>query len=291
MKSGRIEKAISLNAKAFNDEERSVTSFITTDAVDRYNEVVDPDGMDDSDYAKNPVVLLNHSAYGLPIGTSAWRKREGNGIVAKTIFADTAEGNDIYKLYKDGMMKAWSIGFYVKSYEAAWDDDDVPYDMKITKWELLEYSAVTIPANPEALTNALEGGSLRSERIKEIVRRDALRCSMDAAELDRVQRQLKDMQDLYDERVGAIEEQLIQERRARKAIEAKLTGKAIRSEQHECNCKSGSKPEPSTLGVLAEKPRYSKDRIEAAVKRSAAKYVGMPGERNLPSIKVKEINE
>jgi hypothetical protein len=80
-----------VNAKApteLNPGERSDVSWITTGSVDRVQEVVIATGMNDSQFAANPLVTLQ-DAYSLPpVGRSLWRKRVNDGdlvgIKAKT---------------------------------------------------------------------------------------------------------------------------------------------------------------------------------------------------------------
>lgn len=159
----KLNRAVEFEIQERSAEDRTIVGLITTDAVDRYREVVDPSGAMLENYRKNPVVLLNHNSWSTPIGKNLWIKPSENGLVAKTQFADTTEGHDIYALYDQGIMRAWSIGFIPKK----WEDGDVAvtgYRRKFTLWELLEYSAVTIPANPEALSNALQCIESRSLR-------------------------------------------------------------------------------------------------------------------------------
>ncbi len=53
---------------------------------DRYNEVVIAGGMDDSQFAMNPIVTLNHCYSIPPIGRSLWRKVVTGGVKAKTLY-------------------------------------------------------------------------------------------------------------------------------------------------------------------------------------------------------------
>ncbi len=143
--------------------QREIVGMITTNSIDRYGEVVDPAGAMLDKYRKNPVVLLNHITWGLPIGKNIWIKAEPNGLLAKTRFADTREGADVFRLYDEGFMKAWSIGFL----PLQWNDGSAGsgFRRQFTQWELLEYSAVTVPANPDAVSSALN--IVQSPRIRE----------------------------------------------------------------------------------------------------------------------------
>ena len=146
-------------ATKIDEKERSIIHTITTNEKNRNGQIINPDGMNDAEYSKNPVVLWMHGSIlantedDLPIGRSAWRKREGNGIIAKTIFHDLPFASDIFYLNKEGFLNAWSIGFQPA--------EDIIRDREnesiiINKWNLFEYSSVTIPANANALNNMLE---------------------------------------------------------------------------------------------------------------------------------------
>jgi HK97 family phage prohead protease len=158
--------------------QREIVGMITTNTVDRYGEVVEPSGALLESYRKNPVVLLNHITWGLPIGKNLWIKSDGNGLLAKTRFADTGEGLDTFRLYDEGFMKAWSIGFLPMK----WEDGGTGagFRRRFTQWELLEYSAVTVPANPDAVSRALD--FVESPRIREELEKQ-IRCDTSAQEV------------------------------------------------------------------------------------------------------------
>src|SRR5262249_54431553 len=86
--------------------------------------------------------------------------RQGT-LFQRILFA--VEANPIAKiahaLYSGGFLKAVSVGFI----PVKWEDGtaQTPYRRKYTEQELLEVSAVAIPANPNALTLALKSGALQ----------------------------------------------------------------------------------------------------------------------------------
>ncbi|NOR27584.1 MAG: HK97 family phage prohead protease [Lutibacter sp.] len=145
--------------KEVNDEERSVVCYASTETVDRHGEMIlasawTEKGMED--YRKNPVILLNHDYYSLPVGKSMWQKVDSKGLIFKIQFADTDTGNELYKLYSTGMMNSFSVGFralerYDNEKEQKYADKNgkVPHTV-YTECELYELSCVTIPANQDA---------------------------------------------------------------------------------------------------------------------------------------------
>ena len=164
-----IKKVFSSEIRGIDAENMELTALVSTNAVDRYKEVIEPDGMDAKNYRKNPVVLWAHNYEVPPIGKALWIKKDGNGIVAKVKFADTATGREIFALYKDGFMKAFSIGFIpVEAEDGDLENPKAPRRI-YRKWELLEFSAVPVPANPEAVALAVKKGLIKDEEAPEIL--------------------------------------------------------------------------------------------------------------------------
>lgn len=167
-----LKKVFTGELKGIDEKEGTMTAHISTGAVDRMREVVEPEGADMGNYKKNPVVLWAHDYSLPPIGKALWVKREGGGILAKIKFASTEFAQEIFSLYKDGIMKAFSIGFIpTESKWIEYDNDVDRNDRKkprriFKKWELLEFSAVPVPANPEALALAMQKGILKTESVK-----------------------------------------------------------------------------------------------------------------------------
>jgi len=161
----RLNKVFSSNIKAIDDVEQTLTALISTNAVDRMDEVLDPKGVDLKNFKNNPVVLWAHDYAQQPIGKALWTKRSGDGIISKIKFANTQFAQEVFELYKGGFLSAFSVGFIPKEHE----DEDVKGQgfprRKFTKWELLEFSAVPVPANPEALALAMSKGMVKSNEL------------------------------------------------------------------------------------------------------------------------------
>jgi phage head maturation protease len=152
-----------------NQPENWDVSWISTEAPDRYNEVVIAKGMNDSQFALNPIVTLNHDYTMPPIGRSLWRKlaKEGNqrGIQAKTVYPPRPDGwtdpwapDNVFALVQAGLLNAKSIGWLPTKVHCpdpreasanGWNTDT----MVIDEWLLVEYAVGTIPVNPETVVN------------------------------------------------------------------------------------------------------------------------------------------
>ncbi len=153
-----------------NPGERSDVSWISTEAVDRYGHVVFAKGMNDSQFALNPIVTLNHDYSIPPIGRSLWRKvtKDGStrGIKAKTVYPPKPESwgpelwppDKVFTLVSAGLLNGKSIGWlptkthYSDAKESAqhgWPDGT----LVIEEWLLIEYAVGTIPVNPETVVD------------------------------------------------------------------------------------------------------------------------------------------
>lgn len=164
----------------FNEEERTIKHYITTDTIDRYGEILNPKGMLDENYSKNPIVLYSHNLgfFSTPepskaiIGKSLYRAVEDHGVIAKTKFADTPLANDVMIFNKEGFMNTWSVGWMPLSDPESKNGADY-----YNEWELLEYSAVIIPANPDAVNLMFK--EIRSEEMKGILTNEYFNCERD----------------------------------------------------------------------------------------------------------------
>lgn len=164
----KIEKGVSakkdlpIETKDLGD--RSVQFTISKEVVDRDGDTLRAGGVDFTNYMKNPVFLPFHNSRDFPLGkvTKFWV--EGNSVKAIVYFptleelsSDPALASEKAKLvdftyyaYKMGMLNAVSVGFI----PLEWTETKDGYD--ITKWELLEFSAVAVPANQDAIAEAVK---------------------------------------------------------------------------------------------------------------------------------------
>lgn len=115
------------------------------------------DGWELGNFVKNPVLLLNHDYDQLPIGRVADVQIEKDSMTFRPVFA-VEERPDvvrpIWNLYtsKHRFMRAFSVGF--EPLEVVNREDEEPPTL-ITRKELLEISAVSIGADPNALRESL----------------------------------------------------------------------------------------------------------------------------------------
>ncbi len=144
--------------KGIQEDERVVEAVISTPAEDRDADIVEVSGWQLENFLKNPVVLWMHR-YEAPIGRCLEIRREPDALVARTRFARTPLAEEIWQLYREGVLSAWSVSFIALDWEPL-----ASGGRRYTRQELLEYSAVSVPSNPEALNTLYRDGMGRVEK-------------------------------------------------------------------------------------------------------------------------------
>ena len=140
------------------DDERRLRVTLTTGSRDRHGDILEPGGAQIAAYLKNPVVLWAHEYKSLPIGRCISLVRDGNALKAEIFFAPTAFARGVHDLYAKGFLRAWSVGFLPLDWDVIENADKKFGGYHIRAWELIELSAVPVPANAEALTHAMGKG-------------------------------------------------------------------------------------------------------------------------------------
>lgn len=123
---------------------------ISTDGIDRDKDVISIDGWDVTSYKQNPVVLFGHDYHSLPVGKSISIVSGKKSLDAEVEFA-SAEiypfAETVRRMVAGGFLNAASVGFKPKKY--AYNEERRGVD--VLESELLEWSIVPVPANPECL--------------------------------------------------------------------------------------------------------------------------------------------
>lgn len=141
---------LKVKATTETDDERTITGIASTPTQDRDNDIMDMAG---AKFAL-PIPLLWQHNHNMPIGeiTSAVVTDAGIEITAKIAKIDE-EGtlknriDEAWQSIKSGLVKCLSIGFRAIEYNYLEDS----YGLHIKEWEWYELSAVTVPANPDAV--------------------------------------------------------------------------------------------------------------------------------------------
>jgi HK97 family phage major capsid protein/HK97 family phage prohead protease len=130
--------------------------FVLSDgSVDRYGDIVEPDGWVLTHFKRNPIALFGHSS-GFPIGKWSNLRVEGGKLIGRLNLATKGTSqriDELINLVEQGILRAVSVGFRPLASEPI--EADKPWGaQRYTKHELLETSLVSVPANPAALALA-----------------------------------------------------------------------------------------------------------------------------------------
>lgn len=146
-----------LKVKSVDDtgEARIITGIATTPSTDRDDDIVETKG---AQFAL-PIPLLWQHNHNQPIGevTAATITDAGIEITASIAKIDEAGAlkdriDEAWQSIKSGLVKCLSIGFKTLEYtyiENSWG-------LHIKAWEWYELSAVTVPANPDAVITSVK---------------------------------------------------------------------------------------------------------------------------------------
>ncbi len=144
--------------------------FVASDeTVDRYQEVIGADGWDLANYRKNPVFQNAHQ-YGdimHTLGKSVLHEVRDGRLIQRIEFA--VEINPMARiahgLYRGKFLNAVSVGFVPREWQDGGKNSG--FRRRFTSQELLELSAVSIPANPNALALGLKSGAVAQADLRD----------------------------------------------------------------------------------------------------------------------------
>lgn len=163
----KMLQTINFKLGNFDDENRSFKAIASTPMLDRQGDSIEQSGWVLDNFIKNPVIPWAHSYWDLPVAR-ATEIGVVDGNLQMTVqfppeevydFADT-----VWQMYRRGFMFAFSVGFIPIEYEGNWEDG-----YNFTKCELLEVSAVPVPANAGALVLAQKLGVMDNKHAKQMV--------------------------------------------------------------------------------------------------------------------------
>ena len=149
----------------------------STATLDRFHEVIEPSGWRLDSYRSNPVFQNAHNygdilfTLGKALVTEVRSVGERQGLCQRIQFA--VDVNPVarvaYGLYKGGFLNAVSVGFI----PLRWEDGGCPAAQgapaprrRYVEQELLEVSAVAIPANPDALALGVKSGAVEKADLR-----------------------------------------------------------------------------------------------------------------------------
>jgi HK97 family phage prohead protease len=140
-----------------------VESYISTEAIDRMGDVIVAAGWQLDAYRKSgSPVLFGHeqglTAAGIPhIGNAVAMEIQRQGLWSVTRFHEKTQlSREAALLAREKLMPSWSVGFTpLDRPDVRKSDDGEMLGFIFKRQELLEYSLVPVPANPEAVSRAM----------------------------------------------------------------------------------------------------------------------------------------
>jgi len=166
-------------------EERVLSYTCSDESVDRYGDIIRQEGWDLKNFQKNPVVMGFHNYGTFPVGNSLkeWvdgsPQKDANGksgakLKMWVLFADKAVNEDAdkaFRMAKSGFMKAGSVGFLPKTVNNPTKDERealgmTPWGVEYQSQELLEHTVCGVPANANALQEAVSKGIIEKKELK-----------------------------------------------------------------------------------------------------------------------------
>jgi hypothetical protein len=192
--------------------DQSYTFVISTPTVDRYGDIMEPDGMDNKAFRQNAVVPWGHSTDLLPIGKSLdERIVTGKHVEADLVFDLDNDPDDFAAAIKGkvdkGHLSATSVRFNPREYEPIVEEVELANGgveewwtggFHVKEWELLEWSIVSVPANPETVRKAygMLSKSVPEDDLDEKIREVLEKLVPD---MDELRRQVTAMKTLVDQ--------------------------------------------------------------------------------------------
>ena len=143
-----------LAIKALDDDARTFSGIATTPTVDRVGDIIDPLGVKFT----NPLPLLSQHKHDKPIGKVWFEKPTKDGIAFRAEIPKIEEPGELqdrvntaWGEIKYGLVTATSVGFRPIEYSFM-ESGGVHY----TETEVFELSAVTIPAQADAIISQVK---------------------------------------------------------------------------------------------------------------------------------------
>lgn len=150
-------KAYSLmHVKAVDDEKRIISGTATTPTPDRVGDVVEPVGA----VFRGPINLHLYHKHDLPVGNVEFGRATKDGIPFTATLPHVFESGAV----KDRVEEAWHsvkyklLGAVSIGFRAMEDGVELLKSggLRFTKWEMLELSLVSVPANPDAILSSFK---------------------------------------------------------------------------------------------------------------------------------------
>ena len=166
----RAYSTIEIKAVETEGEKRTFSGIASTPRTDRMGDIVEPKGAQ----FKLPIPLLWQHDSRQPIGWVTAAKVTDKGIEISGEVADVPEEGELktrlataWQSIKAKLVRGLSIGFNAIEHAQI----DGSWGVRFTKWEWLELSAVTIPANGDATITAVKSADANARAALGLTRK------------------------------------------------------------------------------------------------------------------------
>lgn len=179
-----LKDDVQIGLKQFNSEIKSVgkgrhfSANITSDRLDRDNEVLLPQGMDATEFMRTKTIFWNHD-YSTPIGAAKTLSKSLNGWSSDAFIADRPEDYQgdffpdyVWALLSQDIIKGISVGFIPIETRFPTKKDIETYGSDIravhAKWKLLEWSIAPLQSNIDGVVTMVQKGIVKPEIAKRL---------------------------------------------------------------------------------------------------------------------------
>jgi HK97 family phage prohead protease len=155
-----LRKTLTPRGQVVDRDALTLRFTLSTESVDRDSDRVAVEGWQLDNYRRNPVVLWAHDHSQPPVARSQTIGVEVDGLVAQARFTPKdlyPFGYMTFQLYAEGFLNAVSVGFRPLAWR--WSEEEGrERGIDFLHQELLEFSCVPVPANPDTLVRARAKG-------------------------------------------------------------------------------------------------------------------------------------
>jgi hypothetical protein len=145
-----------LTVKSVDDEKRVIRGVATSPTVDRMGDIVEPDGA----IIRGPINLHLYHSHQLPVGNVVFGTPKGGKTPFEATIPDVHEAGTV----RERVNEAWHsvkyrlLGEVIIGFRALEDGVELLKSggLRFTKWEMLELSLVSVPANPDAVIQSFK---------------------------------------------------------------------------------------------------------------------------------------
>jgi HK97 family phage prohead protease len=167
-----------VSEKGIDQATRSVSGLVSTRNIDRYEEIIEPRAFAEwlPTFMQNPQFLAGHRMVGFdaaePTNIGQWTQlqvEDAVGLAGTARFMDPGDplSDKYWNRYVQGVLRAFSVGVIVHQWEMREYElgDGVTKRIRVlTEVELIEISAVSVPANRQALVRAASFAARQPEQ-------------------------------------------------------------------------------------------------------------------------------